>query len=236
VAEVLPQLSIFKKAALNLFFPQYCLGCGKEGEVLCRDCISAFYPLISPICPKCGKPQPGGILCSKCVNWRNYIDGIRSPFKFEGVLRDAIHQFKYKNIRCLAGPLSKLLFNYFQDNPILAEVIIPVPLHSRRLRERGYNQSALLATELSKVCGLPDDHDCLRRHIYLIPQVQTHSLDERRRNVDRAFVCLSSKLKYKNILLLDDVSTSGSTLDACAQALKTAGASSVWGLTLAREI
>jgi ComF family protein len=234
--EVLPQLDIFKRAALDLFFPQHCIGCGKEGDVLCSVCKKSLPRIIPPVCPKCGKPQLSGVVCYRCVSWQSHIDGIRSPFKFEGVIREAVHQFKYKNVRCLAEPLALLLTEYLSRNELPVQVIIPVPLSPKRLRERGYNQSDLLARKLSKLINIPEDADSLRRTSYQLPQARTKSLEERLRNVNQAFTCSNSKIQDKNILLIDDVSTSGATLDACAQALKAAGAASVWGLTIAREL
>jgi ComF family protein len=236
VVKVLPQLDIIKRAALELFFPQKCIGCGKAGEILCRSCKKSFIRIVSPICPKCGKPQPDGIICPKCVSWRNNIDGIRSPFKFDGTLREAILQFKYKNLTCLAKPLAILLNEYMKYNPLSVQAIIPVPLNSKRLRERGYNQSDLLAKELSKLTSIPEDTGCLKRTKYVLPQAKTKSLEERLNNTYQAFSCINSRVRYSSVLLLDDVSTSGATLDACAKALKDAGVLSVWGLVLAREL
>jgi ComF family protein len=235
---VLPQSDTFKRAALDLFFPQYCVGCGKEGDILCRGCAKSLPRIMPPVCPRCGKPQPSAILCFKCVSWQSNIDGIRSPLKFEGVVREAIHQFKYKNIRCLAEPLAGLLSEYlnYHPLPVQAQVIVPVPLSSKRLRERGYNQSELLARELGKLVFLPVDNLSLKRIKYFIPQVSTKSLEERLNNVSQAFTCTGSTIQNTNVLLIDDVSTTGATLDACAQVLKAAGAVSVWGLAAAREL
>jgi len=188
-----------------------------------------------PLCPRCGKPQPSGILCPGCVSWRAEIDGIRSPFRFDGVMRQAIHQLKYRNLRALAMPLAKLLQDYLVTNPMPGEVLVPVPLHPKRVRERGYNQSSLLAKELTKLTSLPVVDDCLIRQRHAPPQAKTSTVDERRSNVVHAFTCRNHRLQDKQVLLIDDVSTSGATFDACAAALKAAGASSVWGLTLARE-
>ena len=188
-----------------------------------------------PLCPRCGRPQPSGILCPSCVSWQAEIDGIRSPFRFDGVMRQAIHQLKYRNLRALAMPLAKLLQDYLATNPMPGEVLVPVPLHQKRVRERGYNQSSLLAKELGKLTSLPVVDDCLIRQRHAPPQAKTSTVDERRSNVANAFTCRDLRLQDKQVLLIDDVSTSGATLDACAAALKAAGASSVWGLTLARE-
>jgi ComF family protein len=236
VLEVLPHLTKFKGAALNLIFPQKCLGCGEEGELLCRACQKNLVKIIPPICPRCGRPQSSGILCPSCVSWQASIDGIRSPLKFTGLTREVIHQLKYKNLRSLSGPLANLLKEYFTANPLPAEVLVPVPLHPRRLKERGYNQSSLLARELASILNLPVIEGSLLRVKFISPQARTESVEERHRNVKDAFECRDSRLQNRQVLLIDDVSTSGATLDACAQALKTKGARSVWGLVLAREI
>ncbi len=189
-----------------------------------------------PICPKCGKPQSSGTLCPGCIGRQTEMDGIRSPFRFDGVVRQAIHQLKYRNLRTLAMPLSELLKDYLAANPIPGQVLVPVPLHPKRIRERGYNQSSLLAHKLGKLINLPIVDDCLIRLRPTPPQARTSTVAERRSNVARAFSCRDHRLQDKQVLLIDDVSTSGATLNACAIALKAAGATSVWGLVLAREI
>jgi competence protein ComFC len=233
---VLPQLTKLKEIALNLLFPQWCVGCGKEGALICCSCYQSLPRIMPSLCPRCGKPQPNGILCPSCVNWQAEIDGIRSPFRFDGVIRQAIHQLKYRNLRALAAPLAKLLNDYLITNPTPREVLVPVPLHPKRLRERGYNQSNLLAHELGKLTNLPVVDDCLIRLRHTPPQARTSTVDERRSNVSKTFSCRDNRLQDREVLLIDDVSTSGATLDACASALKTDGATSVWGLVLAIEI
>jgi len=233
---VLPQLAKIKGIALDLLFPRWCVGCGKEGDFICSACRLSLPRITPPLCPHCGKPQPSGILCPSCVSRQAKIDGIRSPFQFDGVIRQAIHQLKYQNLRALAQPLAKFMQEYLAANPIPAELLVPVPLHWRRLRERGHNQSSLLARELSKLINRPLVADCLVRKRPTPPQARTATVDERRRNVADAFTCRSHSLQDKKVLLIDDVATSGATLDACASALKTAGVSSVWGLVLATEV
>jgi len=160
---------------------------------------------------------------------------MRSPFRFEGVIQQAIYQLKYKNIRALAQPLAKLLKDYLLTYPVPGEVLVPVPLHQKRLRERSYNQSGSLARELGNLINLPLVDNCLIRLRHTSPQARTSTVAERRSNVANAFTCRDNRLQDKQVLLIDDVSTSGATLDACAAALKAAGATSVWGLVLARE-
>jgi ComF family protein len=152
------------------------------------------------------------------------------------VIREAIHQLKYQNLRALAEPLAQLLSDYLETNQIPGEVLIPTPLHQKRLRERGYNQSGLLATELGKLTGLPVIADCLIRQRPASPQARTQTVAERRSNVSDAFSCPDNSVRDRAVIVIDDVTTSGATLNACAVALKAAGAISVWGLTLAREV
>ena len=175
-------------------------------------------------------------LCPGCIKWQAEIDGIRSPFRFEGVMHQAIHQLKYRNLRTLAAPLVQLLSNYLAGHPVPGEILVPVPLHPKRLKERGYNQSTLLASELGKLTNLPVVEDCLVRQQHTSPQAKTATVEERRSNVSEAFICHNKGLRNQQVILIDDVATSGATLNACAQALKAAGATSVWGLVMAREI
>ncbi|MFC1918367.1 ComF family protein [Chloroflexota bacterium] len=233
---VVPQVTKLGGMALNLLFPKWCLGCGKEGEYICDSYRSSLPRIMPPLCPRCGSPQPNGILCPGCVGWQAEIDGIRSPFRFDGIIRQAIYQFKYRNLRALAEPLAQLLKDYLLTNPISGEALVPVPLHRKRLRERGYNQSSLLARKLGKLTNLPIVDDCLIRQRLAHPQARTSTVEERQSNVADAFACRDRRLRDKQVLLIDDVATSGATLDACAAALKASGATSVWGLTLAREI
>ena len=239
MVSVLPQLNGIKGAALDFLFPRFCVGCGKEGNFICQSC-QAELPLIeAPVCQKCGKPLKNSarqLICSNCADWGSGIDGIRSPFRFEGTIRKAVHEFKYRNLRAVAGLLAQLMGDYLTENSVPFDVIVPVPLHPKRLRERGYNQSLLLANELGKLTALPVNDNCLVRKIYNVPQAKTGSVEERRQNVIGIFSCVNEDLLEKKVLLVDDVTTSGATLNACASVLKTGGAMSVWGLTLAREI
>jgi ComF family protein len=233
---VLPQLTKLKGIALDLLFPRWCVGCGKEGDFICSVCLKSLPRITPPICPRCGQPQLNAVICPVCVGWQASIDGIRAPFKFDGAIRRAIHQLKYNNLRAMAALLGSWLGDYLEAYPLPAEVLVPVPLHRKRLRERGYNQSRLLALELSRLSGLPLVDDCLVKEHYTTPQARTLNVDERRSNVADAFVCRDLRLEGRAVLLIDDVATSGATLDACARALKAAGASSVWGLVLAKEL
>ncbi|RJO62965.1 MAG: ComF family protein [Dehalococcoidia bacterium] len=233
---MLYRLDRLGKAVTDSFFPQFCIGCGLEGEVVCPACLAKLPRLSPPFCSRCGLPQTGGQSCRDCAGLDLAIDGIRSPLTFQKLTREAVHQLKYRNMRVMAAPLAAVLHDYLTENPIDTDVFIPVPLHPQRLRERGYNQSLLLAHQLGKLCGIPVRSDILKRHVHTPPQARTASSVERHRNMREAFKSLDGKVKDKRVLLIDDVSTSGATLDACASALKRAGALSVWGLTVAREV
>jgi len=159
---------------------------------------------------------------------------MRSATMFDAPVRSAIHHLKYKNVRDLAQPLALLLVDAYRRMPLPADCIVPVPLHKRRARERGFNQSALLARELGQLTGLPVAHEALLRAKYTVPQI---GLDARERveNVRDAFRCTAGAFSGQRVLLVDDVCTTGSTLEACAAALhEEGGAASVWALTVAR--
>jgi ComF family protein len=151
------------------------------------------------------------------------------------VVRKAIHELKYHNLKAISPCLAELLGDYLRSSSLPGEALVYVPLHPRRLRERGYNQSGLLAKGLGSRVGLPVIEDCLIRVKQASPQVRAVDVEERRRNVADAFVCRDERVKGKQIILIDDVCTSGATLESCAAALKNKGAVSVWGLTLARD-
>jgi len=175
-------------------------------------------------------------MCPACWGQHTEIAGIRSVFRFEGIMRQAVHDLKYRSVKSIADSLAMLMANYLQENKVPGDTFIAVPLHSRRLRERGYNQSSLLAKRLGKMTSMAVMEGCLLRVKDSLPQARTTTVDERKRNVEKAFICSNQDVQGKSLILIDDVCTSGATLEACAAALKAAGAASVWGFTLAREI
>lgn len=152
---------------------------------------------------------------------------------FEGVLREALHQLKYRGRTVLAEPLGDLMAAYWIQHPLSADVVVPVPLHAARLRERGYNQAALLARALARRVGLPLDERTLIRQRATASQVDL-DVSRRKENVRGAFCCSDRTLAGRRVLLVDDVCTTGATLEACAVALYEGGARSVQALTLAR--
>ncbi|MCX7912834.1 MAG: ComF family protein [Dehalococcoidales bacterium] len=223
------------RVALDLLFPQWCLGCGREGSLICEACRRALPFISSPVCGRCGRPLGGGD-CSACQDMPGEIDGIRAPFVFDGIVRRAVHELKYRNLRALAPVLAGFLADCLCRYTLGGDVIVPMPLHPRRLRERGYNQAELLAGELGRLAGLPVDRKALRRIRHAPTQVNSAGLRERLENVRGAFSCWHGGLAGKRVILVDDVVTSGATMNAAAGALKEAGAVAVWGLAVALEL
>ena len=218
--------------ALNLIFPINCLGCGSEGAYVCDHCLKELPWLRPPCCFYCAAPQ-SGTPCRWCRHRPLALDGITAAFLMEGAIREAVLQLKYHQVRGLAPVLSELMEHAWQAKGLPADLVLPVPLHPRRLRHRGYNQSALLSRALSKRLGLPCDESALVRTRDTGPQVGL-SRDKRMLNVQDSFIGQEA-VSGKAVLVVDDVATTCSTLSACADALRTAGATSVWGLVLARE-
>jgi ComF family protein len=190
-----------------------------------------------PFCDTCAQTNVNG-QCQWCLEHPAMIDGIRAPYLFEGPMREAVHRLKYRGGRAAAPMLGGLLAGYLEHHKSPAQptgqVLVPVPLHPRRLRSRGYNQSHLLAKEAGKLLDMPVRKDLIRRAKDSPPQVEARSREQRRANVAGSFEAAAG-VEGLSILLVDDVATTGSTLFACGGALKEAGAASVWGLVLARD-
>ncbi len=205
------------------------------GSFYCPACRASVSFVLPPVCPLCGRPQNSPGLCKGCSERPLHIDGIRSVAVFDGALRRAIHGLKYNYAHSLAAPLGGMLVAFWHTSPLPAEVIVPVPLHPRRRRERGYNQAALLALRLGEGVGLPVLTDALRRVRNTRSQTRLNAR-QRRQNVAGAFACAGEGVRGQRVLLVDDVCTTGATLEACSIALKEGGARSVWALTLARAL
>jgi ComF family protein len=223
-------------ALLDLIFPPRCAGCGQSGSRWCSACQASVHVIRDPICSHCGRPmenQPDTCLCPPCRYSPLDIDGIRSAVMFEGPLREAIHHLKYSGRTSLAATLGAFLSARWQADPPPADTIVPVPLHASRVRERGYNQSALLAEQLSRASGLLLAESMLTRVRATAPQV-TLNAAERKLNVRDAFRASGEAARGKRVLLVDDVCTTGATLESCSLALRQVGVASVWAITLAR--
>ena len=190
---------------------------------------------LPPRCPLCWQPQRRGEMCSRCVQARPVFAGARTLYLYEGPVREAVRALKYNHLSALARPMGGMMAAYLETEALPVDVVAPVPLFGRRERLRGYNQSALLGREAARLAGLPLAERGLARRRDTPPQARSADAEERRRNVAGAFAAERRWVEGQRVLLIDDVMTTGATLDACAQALRQAGAVSVWALTFARE-
>ena len=218
---------------LDLVLPLSCAVCHREGSLLCEECEPSLPKLDQPYCSVCARPGQHGV-CSYCAVERRGFDGIRAPYLFEGAVREMVHDFKYRGVRAAAPTLGGLLVRHLRASSMPADVVVPVPLHGSSERERGYNQSDLMARVVAADADLPFGRRALRRLRKTAPQISMAGYEQRRRNIEGAFECVQD-LEGERVLLIDDVVTTGSTMSACAEALKAAGARSVWGLVLARQ-
>ena len=221
------------RGVLDALYPLECVGCGGSGRVICDACADDLPELVPPFCRICATPGDFA-RCQRCAEGVRQFDGIRAPFHYAGAVRQAILALKYGGIRAAAPQLGDLLAGYLDDNPLPGDVLTAVPMHSRRRRERGYNQAELLAVRVARVGNLHYDAGLLRRTRQVEPQAGIDSADQRAVNVAGSVAVSAGKdLNDAAIILVDDVATTGSTLESCATALKQAGAASVWCLTLA---
>lgn len=227
-------LQHIRTAFLDLIFPPRCQGCKTLGAWYCAECIQNLVYVQPPFCARCGQELRQMRECAACRRHplTDALDGLRAVAHHDGTLRRAIHALKYERLSAVAQPLGDLLAAYLAQHPLPCTLIIPVPLHAERQAERGYNQSALLAAVVAQRSHKPVNTRALVRHRYTRAQVGLNE-SERRQNLIEAFRC-EARLEGEQVLLLDDVCTTGSTLSECAQVLRGAGARTIWGLTLAR--
>ncbi len=233
VRYLLTHLKQTSLALLDLVLPEYCVVCKREGRYLCADCELDLPPLQRPYCVLCASPQVPQ-LCESCRRIAPAFDSVRAPYEFHGSARNIIHDLKYRNVRISVPYIARLLAAYLERNPYPVDSYCPVPLHPRRERSRGFNQSELIAHELSRLTGTPVDLAVLRRIRNTPPQVHMETPGARQRNIVDAFEC-SIDVAGRRYMLIDDVVTTGSTMSACADALKDAGAANVWGIAFARQ-
>lgn len=238
---------------IDIIYPPRCHICGRFlsadehracSHHLCNDCLGALTPITHPICTVCGLPfsTPEGQdhPCENCLRKRPWYDCLRAAYFYSGPLMEAIQRFKYSSETQLASFLGTLLSSFAKElvpnQPTADFLTVPVPLHMRRLRQRGFNQSLLLAKVVATDLGTQLDYLSLVRIRHTRAQTGLRK-EERRKNVKDAFsVTYPEIIKGKKILLVDDVSTTGYTLNECARSLKKSGAIVVICLTLARTL
>lgn len=262
---MLIQISVAKNFILDLIFPRFCFGCQKELDLkqasfICEACLNNIA-LNGVQCHICGLRNNSGA-CRHCRKY-TFLNGLFAAGKYQDpILREAIHQFKYQGVKSLKKPLTELLVKYLKKenlinrlspcggSPVGREnsILTPIPLTWRRKLSRGFNQSELLAKELSPILNCPVIN-LLKRKKFSAPQAKIHDWKERKENIFGAFI-LNTDLtiipfiddrqlmgqfgNIKKVVLVDDVSTSGATLEEAARVLKEAGVKEVYGLVVAR--
>lgn len=224
---------------IELLFPRRCPICDrpvdKMGKYICKNCKPKIRYVKSPYCFKCGKPLKDNAreYCTDCQKAAHLFDRGRAMYEYETV-KEAIYRFKYEGRkeyatffgRQMAGKFSQEISEWKPD------ALIPVPLHKDRLKERGYNQSALLARELGNVLNIPVNEEIVCREKPTVPQKELNG-KERENNLKNAFKIRQNDVKLKTIIVVDDIYTTGSTMNAIAQCLKEAGVQKVFFVSLA---
>jgi len=218
---------------LDLFFPKFCVGCKKEGSWLCKSCQKNIIAVVSQVCPQCGRLNLQGKYCSRCQKGK-FLKGIIAALYYEeGPTKEIIHNLKYNSVIELAPVLGKAMAKTLKDNILGENIFITwAPLHPRRLAQRGFNQSELLAKTIAKESKLPMANLLLKKK-NTKRQVELKG-DRRRKNLAGVFTFKKCDIRGKTIVIIDDVTTTGATLNECAKVLKEKGAKEIWGLVVAR--
>jgi ComF family protein len=233
-----------KKFLLDFLFPLKCIGCKKDGEILCEKCSKKIQTFSAPICFSCRKRLPlenlgrNNFLCHP----KNRIQCVFVAANYsDPILKEVIQKYKYKNIHELNRFLSSLMIGVLENfvSKISPEEknswkIMPVPLHPKKEKLRGFNQSFLISKIVSEYFNIPLDITSLKRIKNTLPQAQIKNKAARLKNMEDAFqLSPRADLKNKNILLIDDILTTGATLEECAKALKTGGVKKIIAAVLA---
>jgi competence protein ComFC len=241
----MPALAIPKAlhALASLFYPATCVVCAanvERSEYLCADCQHAAPRIVAPFCAKCSEPFAGAITqtfsCANCEHRVLHFECAVAAYRSRGLVRKLVHEFKYARLRHLRYPVAGWLRETLSDPRLHGrhfDVIVPVPLHPARERERGFNQALLLAELLAPALTAPL-RPVLERTRYTTTQT-AYDRAERMENLHGAFRLRKNQdVRDLRVLLIDDVLTTGSTLSECARVLRAAGAVSVHAATAAR--
>lgn len=217
----------------DLLFPPRCLGCNRLGSFYCGRCRAAIVPVTDAMCPACRNAVD--VVEPVCKCHRPALLYVRAAGEYTGPLRHAIHRFKYGGQRAAARDLAALLASGVHELAGSDAVVVPVPLHPQREHQRGYNQSALLARAVAGALPIMVDEHAICRVKATPAQVGLRAAD-RAHNLRGAFVAITPACAGKDIVLIDDVCTTGATLRAAAQALRAAGARRVRAAVLALAV
>lgn len=229
------------EAFINILYPPVCPACGKVVKgthgrsVPCDMCRKKFVYVGANHCMKCGKPlkDPDGEYCYDCSRIRHIYDQGAAVFEYGDGIKQSIYRFKYKGCRNFAGWYGDEIYEKCKDRLNLwrPQVIIPVPLYRRKERTRGYNQAELIARRLSVLSGIRTDAGILIRNRSTAAMKALNDV-QRAENIKNAFTVIKNVIQYKRVLLIDDIYTTGATVDECAKALKSSGVDKVYSISL----
>jgi competence protein ComFC len=219
---------------LDLLFPPQCGGCGRNGSRWCLECQERVVALEGILCDVCGLPQDRSGICDLCLADRPHFHSLRAWTAFEPPVRQALHKLKYRHDISMGDALAANMAGFVKNLGWDVEMIVPIPLGRERLRERGYNQVAMIAKPLSMALDVRYAPRELMRSKETRSQVGL-TREERRKNVSDVFRA-GTGVSGKTVLIMDDVSTTGSTLSSGARTLYAAGAKDVYALTVARAL
>lgn len=229
------------KEILDFVFPQYCISCGRilrsNEAILCHRCAKLVKEIRQPCCKKCARSLAfKGMLCPECKNRKTYLSALWSYAHYIGIMKKLIHTFKYRKRKYVIKFLDERIsdFTSLIKKEANIDLIVPVPLCKAHLKKRDFNQSFIVAKMLSSKMGVPAI-SCMERIKITVPQHELPRI-ERFDNVADAFIVSYGEIKGKNILLVDDIFTTGATINECARVLLDAGANKIYGFTLARGI
>lgn len=223
-------------SALDWLYPPVCGGCEKPGNRWCNACREAVQVIDQRLaCPLCGKPTPNGVRCTECTADPLPIKSARSWGIYADPLREAIHSFKFRHNLSLGDDFSMPMIQLLDFFQWKFDIILAVPITLNKYRDRGYNQSNLLARPISLATGVKFLPNAIKRIRETAPQMDLN-VWERRKNTEGAFIANPKELGGKNVLLVDDIITTGATIRACGAALALAGVREVYVISLARTV
>lgn len=224
----------FRTRLADSLLPQDCLLCasGAGGELLCPACLADLPQLTETRCPRCALPSTHSETCGRCQRHPPHFDTMIAAFPYSFPLDRMIQKLKYGHQLALARWFGERLVAACPN--LTGDLIIPMPLHDRRLAERGFNQALEICRPLARHLGIAIDHAACTRLRETLPQ-EGLSLRERRRNLKNAFAC-SADLSGRHVVLVDDVVTTGASVDECARTLRLHGAAQITVLAIARTL
>jgi len=224
---------------LNILYPRRCILCDgildTPDSGVCTPCKSKLKYIKEPVCKKCGKPidSEQTEYCFDCNKTKHIYDQGKGVWIYRGEMKESIYRFKYSNRREYAAfyarETARIYSRWIKSKGV--EVIIPIPIHNKKKKQRGYNQAELYAKSLGEILDIPVDNAVLVRVINTIPQKELDN-KQRRKNLKRAFKIQTDSVQWKKVLIVDDVYTTGSTMDAAAELLRKAGVERVYFLSI----